>query len=123
MTLEQDITNWLQSRPNWQQEAVSRILSKKKLEENDFIEIADLCKNEESNRAYAPRDFSFIGSGAPQRRTLRIDSIGEIVGIDNLKPSSPLKFGNGNLTVVFGGNGAGKSGYVRIIKKTLWKRK
>lgn len=120
MTLEQEIIEWLQSRSNWQQEAVARTLSKKKLEDSDFKEIAELCKSE-GTKTNSPRDFSGIGTGARQESALRLESIGNIVGIDNLKPRNPLKFEKGNLTVVFGGNGAGKSGYVRIIKKLCGK--
>jgi len=43
-------------------------------------------------------------------------SIGEIKGIENLKPRKPIIFGEGNLNVIYGYNGSGKSGIVRIIK-------
>lgn len=44
-----------------------------------------------------------------------------MTGIDNLAPRKPLKLGTGNLTVVFGKNGSGKSGYVRILKNVCGK--
>jgi energy-coupling factor transporter ATP-binding protein EcfA2 len=120
MTLEQEIVNWLLSRPNWQQEAIARTLSKKNLEASDLSEIAQLCKSEGTIPS-PRRDFSGIGAGSQQDNALRLESISNIVGIDNLKPRNALTFGKGNLTVVFGGNGAGKSGYVRIIKKLCGK--
>jgi len=33
-----------------------------------------------------------------------------------LAPKKPLEFGKGNLTVIYGSNGSGKSGYVRLLK-------
>ena len=37
-------------------------------------------------------------------------------GINALAPRNPLDFGPGKMAVVYGGNGSGKSGYVRILK-------
>ena len=47
---------------------------------------------------------------------IRLRSIGEITGINTLAPSKPLKFTSDNLVVVFGSNGTGKLGYVRLLK-------
>lgn len=33
-----------------------------------------------------------------------------------MAPKKPLEFGKGNLTVIYGSNGSGKSGYVRLLK-------
>lgn len=35
----------------------------------------------------------------------------------SLSPRQPLNFSNGNLTVIYGHNGSGKSSYTRILKK------
>ncbi|KGF08835.1 hypothetical protein HMPREF1627_00585, partial [Actinomyces sp. S6-Spd3] len=43
-------------------------------------------------------------------------SISGIKGVNALAPKNPLEFGSSNLTVVYGNNGSGKSGYVRILK-------
>ena len=52
---------------------------------------------------------------------LRISALREIEGIENLAPKEPLLFGNGNLVVIYGHNGSGKSGYTRILKKASGK--
>lgn len=38
-------------------------------------------------------------------------------GIENLAPRLPLDFGTGNLTVIYGHNGSGKSSYTRVLKR------
>lgn len=47
---------------------------------------------------------------------LRLISIENVVGINALVPGNRLDFGGHSLSVVYGGNGAGKSGYMRILK-------
>ncbi|KWS39037.1 hypothetical protein [Pseudomonas syringae] len=48
-------------------------------------------------------------------------SIAEVTGIESLGPRAPLDFGTGNLTVIYGHNGSGKSCYTRILKKATGK--
>ena len=48
--------------------------------------------------------------------TLRLCSISDVEGVNALAPKKPLEFGKGNLTIVYGNNGSGKSGYVRLLK-------
>jgi energy-coupling factor transporter ATP-binding protein EcfA2 len=53
----------------------------------------------------------------PDRLTnLRLVKIGDIKGINALAPRKALEFGKSNLTVIYGHNGSGKSGYVRLLK-------
>ena len=47
---------------------------------------------------------------------IRIKSIGNIRGINKLFPRKPLELGKENLTIIYGSNRAGKSGYARILK-------
>ena len=43
-------------------------------------------------------------------------SISDVEGVNALAPKKPLEFGKGNITIVYGNNGSGKSGYVRLLK-------
>lgn len=52
---------------------------------------------------------------------MRLSEIGDISGIENLGPRRPLSFGAGNLCVIYGHNGSGKSGYTRLLKKVCGK--
>lgn len=38
------------------------------------------------------------------------------MGVNKLAPTKPLNFGDSNIAVVYGDNGSGKSGYVRLLK-------
>ncbi len=48
--------------------------------------------------------------------------IGDVYNVNRLAPAQTLKFGDLGLTVIYGHNGAGKSGYARILKRACGAR-
>lgn len=119
--LKSEITNWLHDQANWLQEAGERILNKGDLDIEDIRELSDFIKTEEGQTKSNNRTFLGLSSTETKGSKLRLESIGEIKGIDKLSPINPLTFGEGNLAVVYGHNGSGKSGYARILKKICGK--
>lgn len=119
MAEDQDgIVKWLHEQQDWLQEAALRILTNGGITAKDLNEVAAFLKTEEGSKTTNGRTFpGFASHAADQTQTLRLDSIGPVSGIDNLAPRTPLAFGKSNLAVIYGGNGAGKSGYTRILKK------
>jgi energy-coupling factor transporter ATP-binding protein EcfA2 len=59
------------------------------------------------------------GDGA----SITLESISDIVGVNQLAPRQTLVFETGGLSVIYGPNGAGKSGYGRILKRACRSRK
>jgi len=121
VSIEQEILDWLHSRPDWQQEAMVMILENPVLGDSNLDQLAVLCKTVDGQKKTSSRIFSGFGGSIAQSQPLHIVSIGEICGVENLNPRKPLTFGDGNLIVVYGNNGSGKSGYVRILKKVCGK--
>lgn len=121
MNIQQEIVTWLHTRPDWQQEAVVRALTSQEICDSDLDQLAGLCKTEAGQIKTKSRTFLELCSGVAQYQSLHMISIGDICGIENLQPRNPLSFGMGNLVVVYGNNGSGKSGYVRILKKACGK--
>lgn len=119
--LKSEITTWLHEQSNWLQEAADRILRKGDLDLEDIKELSALLKTEDGQKKSNTRTFQGLISSGGGRANLSIESIGEIKGIDKLNPRNPLTFGEGNLAVVYGHNGSGKSGYARIFKKICGK--
>ena len=111
-----DLEDWLNTHPVWFQEAACRILNGKELDEEDYAELMTMLKDPPEHlpkgRPY-PELRGTRGSG----KSLRIESLGAVHGIDALNPKTPVSFEDVNLSVVFGENGTGKSGYARILKK------
>jgi len=122
MSIEKEILSWLNGRPVWQQEAVVRSLANRKLSDLDLEELTILCKTANGQKRTKALNVSgFDSRDANQNQALHIISIGDIQGIENLRPRKPIPFGEGNLVVIYGGTGSGKSGYVRIMKKAFGK--
>lgn len=113
--IQGEIVQWLHTQPDWLQEAADRLLKKKSLSESDVEEIAECLKTAKGQQTTTHRAFTIPGPQSSSN-VLRINSIGNIQGVENLDPRRPLTFGDGNLTVIYGHNGSGKSGYTRILK-------
>jgi len=118
--IQTEIVKWLHTKQNWLQEAVSRLLGNGEITDTDIDQLTDLLKTDVGQTVTNTHSFAGLGiSAAPD--TLILDSISEITGIDELSPRNPLSFGTDNLTVIYGNNGSGKSGYTRILKKATGK--
>jgi energy-coupling factor transporter ATP-binding protein EcfA2 len=115
------ILDWSKGRPSWQQDALRRIVAKGTLSATDHAELVALCKKGRGDTTVAltaaPLEKAHLPAnpGAGQSVTLR--SINAVVGVNQLAPQQDLAFEPTSLTIIYGDNGAGKSGYARILKR------
>lgn len=116
-----EIREWLQAQPDWLQEAAERLLRQGNLGADDLNDLCVLIKTPEGRKKTDHRRFDELLATPAKQSDLRLSSIGEISGIENLVATQPLTFGEGNLVVIYGHNGSGKSGYTRILKKASGK--
>ncbi|MDP1671074.1 MAG: restriction endonuclease, partial [Alphaproteobacteria bacterium] len=119
--VHENIRNWLHEQSDWLQEAADRLLKEGALDEEDVQAIASSLKTAEGQTVTKHRAFSTLNSVSRDSGQLRLVGLSEVQGIENLGPGSPLSFGKGNLVVVYGHNGSGKSGYTRILKRACGK--
>lgn len=119
-----DLDLWFASRPKWLHEAARRLIENDEITNKDIIKLANLCYKESmrglDSTDYNSPSFSFCTTTS---HSIRLCSIKDVEGINALAPRKPLDFGVGNLTVIYGANGSGKSGYVRILKHTCGAKK
>jgi energy-coupling factor transporter ATP-binding protein EcfA2 len=115
--MKYDIRPWLNKQPVWLREAAIRLQKKNTLAEKDISDLVKIIKGE--NRILP--DLSDLVTGAATTNTVRLISLSNVRGIDKLHPRKPLDLGSGNLVIVYGRNGSGKSGYARILKKCCGK--
>lgn len=111
------LSDWFQERPNWFRDAARRLLEYTTLSDQDYEDLKKICLEEVDNSSktteYALPENAFDSINTYK---LKLTSIGEVQGINALSPKVPLRFGQSNLAVIYGQNGTGKSGYVRILK-------
>ncbi|WP_035608075.1 AAA family ATPase [Haloferula sp. BvORR071] len=116
-----DVVEWLLGQDEWLQEAALRLLQNSELKKQDYDDLLAILK-QPAGKSATPRKFPpIVSSAASGSKEIRLRAIGPISGIDRLAPTTPLNFGEKQLVVIYGSNGAGKSGYVRILKKASGK--
>lgn len=125
----EDVIIWLDKQPNWMVKAVNLMLSnQRKLNDQELELLATDSFQEIKNVKYKKESIDqsrfkthFGESG--NKGVLQLKSISNVKGINNLKPRKPLNLLSDNLTIVYGRNGSGKSGYTRILKNACGARK
>ena len=122
MSIVEAIQQWSVGIPDWQQDAIARLFFKGKLDANDYAELYSLLKS--SQGIAAPN-----GLTAKKLSAAQVPAAGtkgtqvELVAIKNLENVNAIASGQilpvaqHGLTVIYGANGAGKSGYSRVLKK------
>lgn len=120
----QEILDWSQDRPVWQRDALRRLISSTEpLPDQDILELTELCKNAKlPNDPLASEHVTAQKSGAP---TVALKALRNVQNVNALAENQSLTFIPKGVTIVYGDNGAGKSGYVRILKsacRARWKR-
>lgn len=119
--IQDEIREWLLTQQDWLQEAADRLLKKGALDPSDLNDLSTILKTQAGQNISKRRTFDSLADPTNVGSKLHLVSVGEVLGIENLGPRQPLIFGNGNLTVIYGHNGSGKSSYTRILKKASGK--
>jgi energy-coupling factor transporter ATP-binding protein EcfA2 len=117
MDVKADIIAWLLKQQDWFQDLAERLIQQGGLTENDLQQVVDLLKTPQGQTKTTHRTFPGLTSAEQGAGILRLSRIEAVKGIENLAPRLPLDFGSGNLTVIYGHNGSGKSSYTRVLKR------
>jgi ABC-type cobalamin/Fe3+-siderophores transport system ATPase subunit len=119
--VNKEIMAWVQAQPNWVQLAAIKVFGQVEIKDKLVDELLVLLKTLEGQSKDSKIDLTpYFNAPSSVSGDIRIQSIGEIEGIDALAPRNPLPFAP-KLSVVYGSNGSGKSGYARILKKLCGK--
>lgn len=117
----QDLRDWLHTQPDWFQQAAERHLATGALCDTDLQACVDSLKTAQGQAVTTTRAFPGLTPSPQIQGSMRLVDIGTITGIENLGPRQPLAFGAGNLCVIYGHNGSGKSSYARLLKRICGK--
>lgn len=113
-----EILTWSKDRPDWQRDALRRLVVADELNEADIGALTEICKSAyglASEQEIGPLTEEHLPRNGANSGRVVVQSISHIRGVNALANDQTLKFGSG-LTVVYGDNAAGKSGYIRIFK-------
>lgn len=110
----QEIVQWSESRPNWQREALKRLTAGASQGEIDMERLEAICIGDVTDfDPLAPDDVAPQSSSS---EAVAISSMSSVTGVNALAPDQTLNIAKTGITIVYGDNGSGKSGYCRVLK-------
>lgn len=120
-----DILKWSENLPDWQRDALRRIVSQESVGDEDVMELYSICRSkhglgtpEEAVVTFQPLAAAHLPPEPGAASSVVLVSVGKCQHVNRLPSDQVLKFGAApGLTIVFGDNGSGKSGYTRVVKK------
>lgn len=125
MPLLEEILAWAQSLPAWQQDSLRRIFQGAPLSETDLGEILAMVKDQAAGvdaRQPGPLRAMDIPQLGPTGATTML-AVRDMEHVNGFPSGRSIEFEPEGLTVVFGENGAGKSGYARVLKQACRARR
>lgn len=121
-SIEQDILDWAKGRPEWQRNLLKRIARGEGLDD-DYIEAIAKAIVAKSVVLETPElEAKDLPTGAAGGTTTSLLSVGELENVNALLGGHTLSFGTSGVTVIYGDNGSGKSGYARLVKSVVGAR-
>jgi energy-coupling factor transporter ATP-binding protein EcfA2 len=117
------LLEWAEKQESWVRDSLRRISAAAGflLGDQDRQDVLDRIKHAATGFGDAPAceglkpEHLSQGGGAAPRAVLA--SIGPVQNIDRLAKEQQLRFAPNGITLIFGENGSGKSGYARIAKR------
>ncbi|EPY4142318.1 ATP-binding protein (plasmid) [Klebsiella pneumoniae] len=122
MTILQEILTWTQGLPTWQSDAVSRLLAKQTLTPQDYEDLYALLKlahgiPDPQNRQPKPLTADQIPAQVEANTHIELRAIKNLRNVNAIAENQQLAVGPVGMTVIYGDNGSGKSGYSRVLKR------
>ena len=116
------IIDWATKRPDWQQDALRRVALSSELADKDTSAILANLKQgkglpQEGKLVLQPLTKDHLQSDAQKASLALLCSIDNVKNTNRLAPGQILPFALDGITLIYGHNGSGKSGYCRILKK------
>jgi ABC-type hemin transport system ATPase subunit len=109
-----DLVAWAKGRPAWQQDALRRLVLNDQLTETDLDDLAEICLD--PKLPFQPFTQAHVAAEGASGEPVALLRIEDPKGVNALANGQKLEFAKEGLTVIYGDNGSGKSGYVRVLK-------
>ena len=117
-----EVYEWSKGLPDWQSDAIRRLLEKEELTDKDLDDLLALLKTskgipDSQGRTARPLTSDRIPATPTEGSRTILKAIKDVMNVNAIAPGQQLQFAAEGLTVIYGGNGSGKSGYSRILKR------
>ena len=122
MTVEpiDEIEAWSKKLSPWRQDSLRRLAISNDLTDIDFDELLAMIKQaagfDMKPPAPIPAPFTKVHFGGGKQQSITLKGIANVENVNRLISKAGLDFCPKALTVIYGRNGSGKSGFVRILR-------
>ncbi|MGZ1520275.1 AAA family ATPase [Xanthomonas citri] len=122
MTVLREIFAWSQTLPTWQSDAIARLLAQNQLSEQDEDDLLALLKasvgiEDPQGRVAVPLTEAQIPVQPGVGRQVLVHELKDLTHVNAIARNQTLTIAPSGLTVIYGDNGSGKSGYTRVLKR------
>ncbi|MBH3442365.1 AAA family ATPase [Pseudomonas moraviensis] len=122
MTVLQEVLMWSKGLPAWQGDCVRRLLGQETVTQQDFEDVLALLKSaygitDPEGRIASPLSEDQIPAEIKPTTHIELRAVKNLVNVNAIASEHSLTFAPQGLTVIYGGNGSGKSGYSRVLKR------
>jgi energy-coupling factor transporter ATP-binding protein EcfA2 len=118
VSIEDEIVEWAVSRPRWQRQILRTVALGQAVMPEDIPLLVDRMISDrfDDHAEISAEDLPARANSGPCVRLLEVRSVRNV---NALLQDYPLTFDSSGMTVVYGDNGSGKSGYARLIKQIV----
>ena len=122
MSILQEILKWSNSLPAWQSDAIGRLFEKEELSTDDLDDLYALLKDEhglvDPKGRKAKRLCAYHIPMSPTSSVqINLIAMKDLRNVNRIAPDQRIPFSPQGLTLIYGDNGSGKSGYSRVLKR------
>ncbi len=121
VSLNDDLADWAGSRPDWQQDAIARFCRNEALTDGEVLSTVDQLIAG-TYPAATPISADDIPGSVAAGEPVTLSDVGDVRGVNALLADQTLSFAEAGLTVIYGDNASGKSGYARLIREAVTAR-
>ncbi|MEO8297277.1 MAG: AAA family ATPase [Burkholderiales bacterium] len=126
MLIEHIVAWSMTSLKPWQQDAVRRLFQRT-LTANAMDDLYAMLKDgiglpDAEKRKPEPFARHHVPVTAAPGAAVTMVAMRQVVNVNRLAPDQTLRFARRGLTIIYGGNGSGKSGYARVLKRACRSR-
>lgn len=115
------VLDWSTDKPDWWRDGLRRIVAGGLPDDEAVEELISLARKSHGDNSVTLNAKPLTTDNLPcdpgAGDSIRLYSLRDVAGVNQLAPNQEIAFETGGLTVIYGKNGAGKSGYARVLKK------
>lgn len=123
MSLLDNILAWATDNlAAWQRDAMRRLLQKQNLDDIDIDDLYAMLKasngiSDPKNRTPIPLAQEYIPTYEASVTPVILKGVRDLKHVNRIMPGSKIEFSPKGITVIYGANASGKSGYSRVLKR------